>query len=593
MAETDRTVDDGSMLGASSRKLPPELLCTTNLSLLLESLESSHGSAGNSSLLTDLYPDISKLLDAPSLRGGGSSIESTSFNTCPTEWDNLVCWPETIEGQTVTLPCFSVLNNIYYDTSRNATRYCMEGGNWTKSDYNDCRPLPNGMTGSNEGGNLAITTGVYFFGYCVSLCALVIAIIIFLVFKELRCLRNTIHTHLMITYILADTLWIITSSTTITSTGNVGMGSTGSADNQTIGSSMSGAGQNNQVPCVTFILLHYFHMTNFFWMFVEGLYLYVLVVLTFVSGNIKLRVYASIGWGVPLLVVIAWSIAKWMTQSDSAESHVSDAEYSSTSCLWLHVNEYDWIYKTPVILVLAANILFLLQIMWVLITKLRSAMNPETQQSVKAAKALVVLMPLLGITYVLVLSGSKAPVYEYSRALLISSQGFLVALLYCFLNGEVRMAIRHRWNRLRLMGPVHDCCDFDRRRQMHMRDWSPRSRTESIRYSCATQHDFRKRDSTISEATTMTTINSGPGSTPSGSCGYGYSVQQSSTGSGPLLQLNPPSHPPARMIKMMNLMKKDKSTTNDMSITKNGHGTSLSSIMDDESNQFSSVDLKY
>lgn len=32
-------------------------------------------------------------------------------------------------------------------------------------------------------------------------------------------------------------------------------------------------GQTNQVPCITFILLHYFHLTNFFWMFVEGVHI--------------------------------------------------------------------------------------------------------------------------------------------------------------------------------------------------------------------------------------------------------------------------------------------------------------------------------
>ncbi|CAG7734184.1 unnamed protein product [Allacma fusca] len=145
--------------------------------------------------------------------------------------------------------------------------------------------------------------------------------------------------------------------------------------------------------------------------------------------------------------------------------------------------------------------------MWVLITKLRSATNPETQQSRKAAKALVVLMPLLGITYVLVLRGSsQTPAYEIIRALLISTQGFLVALLYCFLNGEVRKALRHRWNRLRSMGQGFGCCE-ERSHMQQMRDWSPRSRTESIRLYTPTQTtpNNRKRESIASE-TVMTTV---------------------------------------------------------------------------------------
>lgn len=45
------------------------------------------------------------------------------------------------------------------------------------------------------------------------------------------------------------------------------------------------------------LILHYFHTTTFFWMFVEGLYLYILVVETFNRQNIKTHVYMLIGWG--------------------------------------------------------------------------------------------------------------------------------------------------------------------------------------------------------------------------------------------------------------------------------------------------------
>lgn len=63
----------------------------------------------------------------------------------------------------------------------------------------------------------------------------------------------------------------------------------------------------------------------------------------------------------------------------------------------------------------------------VLITKLRSANSAETQQYRKASKALLVLIPLLGVTYILTMvgpteSGTYANYYSYGRAILLSMQ---------------------------------------------------------------------------------------------------------------------------------------------------------------------------
>lgn len=65
--------------------------------------------------------------------------------------------------------------------------------------------------------------------------------------------------------------------------------------------------------------------------------------------------------------------------------------------------------------------------MQVLITKLRSANSAETQQYRKASKALLVLIPLLGVTYILTMigpteSGTYANYYSYGRATLLSMQ---------------------------------------------------------------------------------------------------------------------------------------------------------------------------
>lgn len=62
----------------------------------------------------------------------------------------------------------------------------------------------------------------------------------------------------------------------------------------------------------------------------------------------------------------------------------------------------------------------------VLITKLRSANTVETRQYRKASKALLVLIPLLGITYLVILKGPSegvgSHIFAVIRAFLISSQ---------------------------------------------------------------------------------------------------------------------------------------------------------------------------
>ncbi|KAL1465534.1 hypothetical protein WDU94_005092 [Cyamophila willieti] len=133
--------------------------------------------------------------------------------------------------------------------------------------------------------------------------------------RDLRCLRNKIHTNLMCTYILADFMWILMQVWMMTSrdlrclrnkihtqsdvhlhSGGLHVDPDASLDDDSPGCGIKSAYQSN-FACVILFSLHYCHLTNFFWMFVEGLYLYMLVVETFSSANIKLRVYFIIGWG--------------------------------------------------------------------------------------------------------------------------------------------------------------------------------------------------------------------------------------------------------------------------------------------------------
>ncbi|KAK7866685.1 hypothetical protein R5R35_003229 [Gryllus longicercus] len=350
--------------------------------------------------------------------GGGEGVAR-----CPVSWDQVHCWPPSPAGALAFAPCIDELNGVYYDTTQNATRWCFANGTWDNySNYSQCEELVAPPPPSDA----ATTLAFFFAGFCLSLFALGVAIWIFLYFKDLRCLRNTIHTNLMITYIFYDSTWIL---------------------NACIQGYVS-----DLVTCnVLMIFIHYFYLTNFFWMFVEGLYLFILVVVTFTGEKIKLRVYISIGWGFPAAIVVTWATAKHFGQLESSDSTLGDSRGQKLllrHCPWMASDNFDWIHEAPVITILATNLAFLISIMWVLITKLRSANTPETKQYRKATKALLVLFPLLGITYILMMQGPMegvaGDVFRNTRALLVGLQGFTVALFYCFLNTEVPNTLRHR-----------------------------------------------------------------------------------------------------------------------------------------------------
>lgn len=109
------------------------------------------------------------------------------------------------------MPCFDQFKGVKYDSRNNATRPCYSNGTWAdKSNYDSCMPIPEEIPEEAKP-DAKEALSIYIFGYGLSLVALSIALTIFLYFKDLRCVRNTIHTNLMITYVLFDVTWIITS----------------------------------------------------------------------------------------------------------------------------------------------------------------------------------------------------------------------------------------------------------------------------------------------------------------------------------------------------------------------------------------------
>ncbi|KAG7154950.1 Corticotropin-releasing factor receptor 1-like [Homarus americanus] len=87
----------------------------------------------------------------------------------------------------------------------------------------------------------------------------------------------------------------------------------------------------------------------------------------------------------------------------------------------------------------------------------------------KAIRATVVLFPLLGITNLLfaVNPGDKGDLegaYMLTNALLQSSQGVFVSVLYCFINSEVQEVLRKRWRQYRMRRLGQPPCPRPQRR---------------------------------------------------------------------------------------------------------------------------------
>lgn len=114
-------------------------------------------------------------------------------------------------------------------------------------------------------------------------------------------------------------------------------------------------------------------------------------------------------------------------------------------CWWgYNFTTIYWILEGPRLAVLLLNFIFLLNIIRVLVVKLRQSHTSDIEQVRKAVRAAIVLIPLLGITNIL--NMTEAPLHRtafefalwsYTTHFLTSFQGLFIAIIYCFLNNEV------------------------------------------------------------------------------------------------------------------------------------------------------------
>ena len=136
---------------------------------------------------------------------------------------------------------------------------------------------------------------------------------------------------------------------------------------------------------------------------------------------------------------------------------------SLLSCPLIEDHPYDvYLYQLPIFSLLVVNTVFLVVIMMAVVAKLQSSRAGEVERlHYKSARALVIVIPLLGFTYILTMVGpshSLHPlahqIFQTARVCLLSTQGAVISLPYCYLNSEVQQALLARWRRWMLVRRV-------------------------------------------------------------------------------------------------------------------------------------------
>ncbi|XP_022353880.1 parathyroid hormone/parathyroid hormone-related peptide receptor isoform X2 [Enhydra lutris kenyoni] len=369
---------------------------------------------------------------------------------CLPEWDHILCWPLGAPGEVVAVPCpdyiydFNHKGHAYRRCDRNGSWELVPGHNRTWANYSECVKFLTNETRERE---VFDRLGmIYTVGYSVSLASLTVAVLILAYFRRLHCTRNYIHMHLFLSFMLrAVSIFVkdavLYSGATLDEAERLTEEELRAIAQAPPPPAAAAAGYAGCRVAVTFFL--YFLATNYYWILVEGLYLHSLIFMAFFSEKKYLWGFTVFGWGLPAIFVAVWVSVR--------------ATLANTGCWDLSSGNKKWIIQVPILASIVLNFILFINIVRVLATKLRetNAGRCDTRQQYrKLLKSTLVLMPLFGVHYIVFMatpytevSGTLWHIQMHYEMLFNSFQGFFVAIIYCFCNGEVQAEIKKSWSR--------------------------------------------------------------------------------------------------------------------------------------------------
>nr|XP_054595834.1 glucagon-like peptide 2 receptor isoform X1 [Nothobranchius furzeri] len=369
------------------------------------------------------------------------TLTATAFpqneNYCRGTFDMFVCWPHSSPGN-VTVPCPSFLPWITEGGSRRAYRQCLDNGSWRQLENSsdawrdDSECVEDHFFKEKEEELLRHTALrlISVIGYSLSLFSLTLATLLIGMLRKLHCTRNYIHMNLFVSFILRAAAVISKEIILYIMYTNLPKDDPGWNSYSTSAIAL--------MCKFSKVCMEYFVACNYFWLLVEAVFLHTLLFTAVLTKRCLLKKYMLLGWGTPVFFVAPWTVVK-MT-------------YENTGC-WSIMNRWFWwIIRGPITLSVLVIFFIFIKILMLLLSKLKADQVKFTDYRYSLARATLVLIPLLGIHEVVFtvlieecVEGNSRYARNFINLTLSSFQGFLVAVLYCFANGEVQAELKKHW----------------------------------------------------------------------------------------------------------------------------------------------------
>ncbi|KAH3720599.1 hypothetical protein DPMN_063499, partial [Dreissena polymorpha] len=407
----------------------------------------------------EMHAEMLEMFDKCTEMANDTFHSNISGDPCPVIWDKVMCWPQTSAGTVASQKCPPYIN--MFKTYEWVTRECLPNGTWHDprperasdvgfTNYTACiGDVPSRDISVNISDPshkvIALMTKyqgalrtMYNVGFGVSLVALLMALFVMSYFRKLRCPRNYIHLNLFVAFILRACTNIIRENTFVH---NLGF----EKDVVELPNGMVIFTEGLHWECRLFYTIYnYVLMASYAWVFVEALYIHMVIFIAVFTEKTKVVWYIVFGWTFPVPFVLAWAIARIYVN-----------------------NQYCWNYNSkrlilitqvPIYIMIVVNFFFFINIVRLLLTKMNSVQQLNTNRYRTLAKSLVVLIVLFGVHFIIATlqADDIDPEGTVSFILLIiemffnSYQGLFIAVLLCFTNSEVRSEVKKSWSRINM-----------------------------------------------------------------------------------------------------------------------------------------------